>query len=311
MVWQREGLGLTLKQISSNLNVDKSTVQRVTSLFRESGTVSKKTYPRGDHVKPNKKLSRPVQLYVLHHVLQNPSIYLWELQMELRTSLHLEISLTALSHFLKENNFTRQKLSLIARQRNEDLRHEFISDISIFESHMFVFIDETGTDKRDAIRRYGYSLQGKTPRSSKLLCRGERLSALAVMSCSGLMDVHIERENVNGDKFLAFIERNLLPNLMPYNGVNPNCIVILDNASIHHVEGVIEMIGEDGALVYFLPPYSPDFAPIEECFSKVKTTMRAMEQEAQVTDIETIALAAFTAITPEDCKNWIGISGIY
>jgi len=167
MVWQREGLGLTLKQISSNLNVDKSTVQRVTSLFRESGTVSKKTYPRGDHVKPNKKLSRPVQLYVLHHVLQNPSIYLWELQMELRTSLHLEISLTALSHFLKENNFTRQKLSLIARQRNEDLRHEFISDISIFKSHIFVFFDKTSIDSVMLFGGMGI------PCKVRLLCRGE------------------------------------------------------------------------------------------------------------------------------------------
>ena len=311
MVWQREGLGLTLQQISNNLNVDKSTVQRVTSSFKESGTVSKKAYPRGDHVKPNKKLSSSVKLYIMHYVLQKPSSYLWELQMELRTSLHLEISLTSLSRFLKENNFTRQKLSLIARQRNESLRQEYISDVSIFESHMFVFIDETGTDRRDAIRKYGYSLQGKTPKSNRLLCRGERLSALAIMSCSGLMDVHIEHGTINGDKFLVFVERNLLPTLMPYDGVNPNSIVILDNASIHHVDGVVEMIGEVGALVYFLPPYSPDFAPIEECFSKVKNTMRAMEQEAQVTDIETIALAAFTAITPEDCKNWIGISGIY
>ena len=72
------------------------------------------------------------------------------------------------------------------------------------------------------------------------------------------------------------------------------------------------MISEVGALVHFLPPYSPDFAPIEECFAKIKATMRAMEVEAQATnDIESIVLSAFSAITEEDCKNWIGISGIY
>ena len=98
---------------------------------------------------------------------------------------------------------------------------------------------------------------------------------------------------------------------MPYNGTNPNSIVILDNASIHHVEGVVDMIHNAGLLVYFLPPYSPDYAPIEECFSKVKGKMRTMEQQAEITDIETIALAAFTTITPSDCKNWIGLSGIY
>ena len=311
MVWQREGLGLTLKEVSDNLNVDKSTIDRVVTSFRESGTVSKKAYPKGDHVKPNKKLSQAVQLYILHHVLLKPSSYLWELQSELRASLHMDISLSSLSGFLKKNNFTRQKMSVVARQRNEELRQEFVADVSVFESHMFVYLDETGTDRRDTIRKYGYSLQGKTPRSSQLLYRGDRISALAIMSYSGIMDVHIEHENVNGEKFLAFIERNLLPNLMPFDGVNSNSIVVMDNASIHHVEGVVNMISEIGALVYFLPPYSPDYAPIEECFAKVKNAMRTMEQEAQVMDIETIALLAFSTITPEDCKNWIGISGIY
>ena len=92
-------------------------------------------------------------------------------------------------------------------------------------------------------------------------------------------------------------------------GTNPNSVVVMDNASIHHVDGVV--ISEVGALVQFLPPYSPDFAPIEECFSKVKSLMRAMEMEAQVTDdIETVALAAFSAITEEDCRNWIGITEV-
>ena len=87
------------------------------------------------------------------------------------------------------------------------------------------------------------------------------------MSCSGILDVHIEHETVNGESFLSFVERNLLPTLMPFDGINSNSIVILDNASIHHVDGVVDMISEVGALVHFLPPYSPDLAPIEECFA--------------------------------------------
>ena len=114
--------------------------------------------------------------------------------------------------------------------------------------------------------------------------------------------------------FYHLLKKYLLPNLMPFDGINSNSVVIMDNASIHHVDGVVSMIGEVGALVHFLPPYSrsPDYgAPIEECFSKVKAMMRRMEMEAQVIDIETIALSAFSCITAEDCTNWIGISGIY
>lgn len=47
-------------------------------------------------------------------------------------------------------------------------------------------------------------------------------------------------------------------------------IVVMDNASIHHVDRVISHINEVGAIVRFLPPYSPDFQPLEEAFSKVK-----------------------------------------
>ena len=71
------------------------------------------------------------------------------------------------------------------------------------------------------------------------------------------------------------------------------------------------MIQEVGAIVHFLPPYSPDFNPIEEAFSKVKSEMKAMEKLAQVIDIQTIVLAAFTTITVHDCNQWIKDSVIY
>ena len=66
---------------------------------------------------------------------------------------------------------------------------------------------------------------------------------------------------------------------MPYNGVNPHSVVTMDNCSIHHVPEVVKSIQDVGALLYFLPPYSPDFAPIEETFSKVEQSMKSIEKE--------------------------------
>lgn len=72
------------------------------------------------------------------------------------------------------------------------------------------------------------------------------------------------------------------------------------------------MIEEVGALVHFLPPYSPDFNPIEETFSKVKTEMKNMEASMpDILDIETIALSVFASITPRDCQGWILNNSIY
>ena len=83
---------------------------------------------------------------------------------------------------------------------------------------------------------------------------------------------------------------------MPFDGVNPHSVVILDNCSIHHNEVAVQMIQQVGAIVHFLPPYSPDYNPIEEAFSRLKTEMKAME-EAQVTDIEIIVLPVFLCIS--------------
>ena len=99
------------------------------------------------------------------------------------------------------------------------------------------------------------------------------------MTVNGILDLQIVRGSVNGDVFMDFVERVVLPNLMPFNGTNPNSVVLLDNCSVHHVEGVVDTIQEMGTIVHFLPPYCPDLTPIELLFSKVKGLIQAMEVE--------------------------------
>lgn len=75
------------------------------------------------------------------------------------------------------------------------------------------------------------------------------------MTQEGIIALRTVRGSVNSDQFLHFIQRDLLPTVMPFNGLNPNSIVILDNCSIHHVSGVASkhMITQVGALVHYLP----------------------------------------------------------
>ncbi len=81
-------------------------------------------------------------------------------------------------------------MTITAKQRNEFLRCEYILDMSIYKGHpeFFVFVDETGTDRRDRMRRFGYSLRGKPAVASKLLVRGQRVSAIVGMSYNGILD---------------------------------------------------------------------------------------------------------------------------
>ena len=97
----------------------------------------------------------------------------------------------------------------------------------------------------------------------------------------------------------------LLPQLQPFDGVNPRSIVVLDNAAICHASGVVDLIESTGALVQFLPPCSPDLNPIEEAFSKVKSALKANECLLDIIDIESFVLHAFTSITANNCKEWV------
>ena len=158
-------------------------------------------------------------------------------------------------------------------QRDESLRAMLVSEVSIYTADMFIFLDETGTDRRDALRRYAYSWRGLPALAHKLLVRGQYLSSIAIMSSSGVLDCQVAQGTVDGDVFYDFVQSRVLPHLMPFNGINPHSVLVLDNASIHHVDGIVRMVESVGGLVLFLPPYSPDFNPIEELFSKLKATL--------------------------------------
>ena len=100
-------------------------------------------------------------------------------------------------------------------------------------------------------------IRGKPIRSQKLIFRGERLSTLGAMSTSGVLDCKVVRGTckVDADVSYDFIHTSLLPKLMPFNGINPNSVVILDNCAIHQVEEITAAIDNVGAFVLYLPPY--------------------------------------------------------
>ena len=183
--------------------------------------------------------------------------------------------------------------------------------MQVFHDHpeMLVFVDETGADRRNCLRRFGYSLRDRPAVSKKLLVRGQRVSAIASLSTDGILDCVTYTGSVTGDKFKHFIRHSLLPQLQPFDGVNHRSIVVLDNAAIHHAAGVVDLIESTGALVQFLPPYSPDLNPIEEAFSKVKSALKANECLLDIIDIESFILHAFTSITANNCKELVQHSG--
>lgn len=250
----------------------------------------------------------PVELLIIQLIIERPGIRLNEIQKELLDVLLVDVAESTICRFLHKSGFTCQRLKIVAAQRSLFSRQLYISDMSLYSPEMLIFVDETGADRRDTIRKHGYSMRGKPLVSHKLLIRGEHVSAIACISLAGVLDVMTVRETTDGDDFYTFIQYHLIPHLMPFNGTNPHSIVVMDNCAIHHVSDVVSSIQDTGALVHFLPPYSPDFQPIEETFSKVKSELKLIEEDM---DIEVLLLASFTSITPQDCQGWIHHSGIY
>ncbi len=281
---------------------------RVIARFDATGDVMVTARPKGQahHLQ---KLTEVDEFLIIEIVLDKPGIYLHEIQQYVLEETGTSVSPSTLCKFLHKQGFTRQKISRIAIQRSDELRTKFRQEISLFSPEMLVFIDETGSDRRDCLRKFGYSMRGKPPKALQLYGRGKHITALSAMSTQGMLECTMLEGGVDASDFKTFLEEKLSPLLHPFDGVNPQSVIIADNASIHHVDGVAELLESLGVLLYFLPPYSPDFNPIEELFSKVKLSLRANEHLQE--DLETLLLMAFLSVTPEDCKAWISHAGYY
>ena len=102
---------------------------------------------------------------------------------------------------------TRQRIRNIALQWSEAKRTEFAAEINILDPSMIIWIDEMGSDRRTALRKYGYGIQGLPPQDYSLPLRGKCYSAIGIMSTEGIEDVFITEELVDGEVFLFFCEK--------------------------------------------------------------------------------------------------------
>ena len=185
-----------------------------------------------------------------------------------------------------------------------------MEEFSYLPAHMIVWLDETGSDRRSDRRKFGYHLRGMTSCNFRLIAKGKRMSAIAIMSERGIEDVDIYDGNINGDTFGSFVDRSLVPILQPFDGTNSRSVVVMDNASIHHVERVAQSIQQTGAILRYLPPYSPDYNPLEESFAKVKAFLKSNEVALDNMGSEHLLLmTAFNTVTTEDCKGYIRHAG--
>ena len=110
-----------------------------------------------------------------------------------------------------------------------------MSQCLFFPSEMFVFLDETGCDRRSHVRKYGYALRGLTPVSLRILARGKRINTISAICTTGLVSAEYTTESVTGECIFDFVRSSIIPNMLPFDGINAKSILVMDNASVHHI----------------------------------------------------------------------------
>ena len=306
VVWQRIGMELSFRKISINLCLSLGTVHNHFKRFQQTGEVA----PTVSNRESTRALSEHDELVIVGLLLDDPSMYLNEVCQKIVTLTGIEVSPATVCRVIHRNGFTHKKIQQVALQRSVEHRGRFFAEVQFYGVHQFVWVDETGSDRRDQIRKFRYALKGESPVYHRLLHRGRRISAIAAMSTDGLVAYNLVHGSVNGEKFLEFIQGTLVPEMLPYDGENPQSILVMDNCSIHHVQPVLKTLRDMGILVLFLPPYSPDMNPIEEMFSYIKyfeidhdQILQAMEDPLPLVE------ASFESVTKDKCVGWIKHAG--
>lgn len=150
-------------------------------------------------------------------------------------------------------------------------------------------------------------LRGRAPRGER--CRSgvphghwKTTTFVGALRLTGMTAPFVYDGAMNGTVFLAYVEQVLVPTL------SPGDVVVMDNLPAHKAEGVRIVIEAVGASLCFLPPYSPDFNPIENAFAKLKALLRA-RAERTVDALWRAVGEIVQVFTPAECANCFQAAG--
>jgi transposase len=198
-----------------------------------------------------------------------------------------------------------KKKSLHASQRDpsrvKGQRTRFKKKVASLEVERFKFLDESGVNL-SLTRLYGRAAPVQRVVDSAPQPSGPQTTTLAVIGLSGITAPLAVPGAANGNIFYGYIEQCVVPTL------KPDDILFMDNLSAHKVAGIEALIEACGAHLIYLPPYWPDFNPIELAWSKVKTILRRLQARTFPDLIEALK-QALLAITPQDVRKWFAHCG--
>jgi transposase len=191
---------------------------------------------------------------------------------------------------------------MAASERNPYKRGWFWRRVRGMNHRRFIFLDESAVNTA-MTPTHGRAPAGERVHDSVPRNYGEQTSLVGALSFGrGLLAVMTLTGAVDTLAFDAYLTRMLRPRLRKGD------VVVLDNLNVHKASQVEQVAAERGARVIWLAPYSPDFSPIEQCWSKIKTLLRAAKARTRE-ELEKALAQAITLITKSDIRGWFGQCG--
>lgn len=239
------------------------------------------------------RLLNPEQLHKLKLIVDaDPNLYLDEIAKELGDSTGVYLCHGTLHKYITDKehglNYSLKKLSEVAKQRCYEHELIYLNTVKIYLNHpdLFITVDETHKDRNAARRRRGWLAKHAPGESTEWFRNCIRYTLIAAANINGFIPsaCHIvERDviseegaagTVDKDYFLYWVRKYLCPVLGNYANGEPNSVLLLDNASTHMQDEVVEAIEACGAVIIYGAPYSPHLNPIEKYFSVYKSYLK-------------------------------------
>jgi transposase len=194
-----------------------------------------------------------------------------------------------------------QKKTLAASERDDEERTAWRAAVATRDPAQFVFVDESGTHT-SLTRLYAWAPHDRRASGSVPRNHGKNTTLVAALTPEGLREPWLIEGAMDTLTFEWYITEQLAPTL------HPGQVVVLDNLSAHKAASIREALAARGCELLFLPPYSPDFTPIEQAFSKLKAILRGLGARTREALEEAVRLA-IEAITSADATAWFAHAG--
>lgn len=196
-----------------------------------------------------------------------------------------------------------QKKTLRASEQDPVARANWHAEAAQLAADALVFLDETGS-------HLGYTpTHARAPRGQRAHAAaprnpGENKTIIAALTLDGVQALMRFDGGLTSDRFVGYVRHVLAPTL------RAGQVVVADNLRAHHAAAAQDAIEARGATLLHLPPYSPDFNPIEHAFSKVKAALRRAAPRSDDA-LRSATWDAFATITPVDAAGWFAHCGFH